>query len=126
MEHNFIVIEDVNPPSELRKVVLPSEEHQDETGQAATQIVSLTASVSDQQIQNAQSDHEKVDKFAESAPMPLVVAPSSHATQPPFSPASENLSQENPATPVTAQTLVLLTSRPEFDKNATPIVSDQE
>ena len=47
VEHNFIVIEEVNPPSELRKVVLPSEEHQDETGQAATQIASLIASISD-------------------------------------------------------------------------------
>ena len=56
--------------------------------------------------------------------MPLVVAPTSHATQPPFTPASENISQENLATPVTAQTLLMLTSRPKFDKTATPAVSD--
>ena len=31
VDQNFIVIEEVNPPSELRRVVLPSEEHQDET-----------------------------------------------------------------------------------------------
>ena len=81
VEHNFIVIEEVNPPSELKRVVLPSEEHQDETRQPATQTVSLTASVSDQQqVLNAQSALEKVDKFTETAPMPLVVAPFSHAS----------------------------------------------
>ena len=93
VEHNFIVIEDVNPPSELRKVVLPSEEHQDETRQPATQTVSLAASVSNKHIiQNAQSALEKVDTFAESTPMSLVVAPSSHASQPPSTPASVNIS----------------------------------
>ena len=57
--------------------------------------------------------------------MPLVVTPSSHAAQPPSTLASVNLSQENPTTPVTTQTLLLLTSGLEFDKTATPTVFDQ-
>ena len=58
--------------------------------------------------------------------MPLVVAPFSYTAQPPSTPASVNVSQENPATPVIAQNLLLLTSGPEFDKTATAAISDQE
>ena len=58
--------------------------------------------------------------------MPPMVDPSSHGRHPTLTPASEHLSIENPPTPVTAQTLLLLTSGPEFDKTATPAISDQE
>ena len=39
-------------------------------------------------------------------------------------PATATVSQEFPATPVTAQTLLLLTSTPIFDKTASPAVSE--
>ena len=54
-----------------------------------------------------------------------MVAPFSHVSHRPTTPATVNLSQENPATSVTAQTLLLLTFGPEFDKTITSTISDQ-
>ena len=41
-------------------------------------------------------------------------------------PTTATVSQDIPATPVTAQTLLLLTSTPKFDRIATPAISEPQ
>ena len=129
-----MVIEEVNPPSKMRRVIRPSEEHERTSELPTARSSSLLLIPLNQKgslVQRAETTPERAE------PNRTIVLVSETRNEvdilesktAPLSTLMPHLtiaiaSQEIPITLVTAQTLLLLTSTPKFDRTATPAISE--
>ena len=134
VEQDYIVIEDANPPSKMRRVILPSQESSQQSAQPTIQPSSLPLIPLSQEWFVDQLEEPAPERIRTEMTSILVAQPKTASavarseiaplSTPMPQPAIATVSQEFPATPVTAQTLLLLTSTPIFDKIASPTVSE--
>ena len=131
-----MVIEDVNPPSEMRRVMLPYEGVEGRTEQPATQPVSLRLIPLNKKGSLVQPAETAPERPVLESTLVLVVEPENEAaiTESKIAPLSTlmpdrtiaTVSQDVPTTLVTAQTLLLLTPTPKYDRIATPAISEPQ
>ena len=136
MNQQYVIIEDVNPPSEMRWVMLPSEVVERKSKQPLIQPTSLPLvpfSQEESLVHRAETAPKRT-KFERTLVLVIetgneaIVCEYEDATlrTPVPHPAIATASQDIPATSVTAQTLLLLTSTPKYDRTATPAVSEHQ
>ena len=134
VEQDYIVIEDANPPSEMRRVIIPSQESPQQSAQPVIQPSSLPLIPLSQERSLDQLEEPAPERLGTEMTSILVAQPETapaiaESEIAPLStsmpqPATATVSQDFLATPITAQTLLLLTSTPIFDKTASLAVSE--
>ena len=127
VEQHCVVIKEVNPPSEMRRVVLPSELPREQPAVATSNSPLVPLNPERPMVKMAKLAQKTTER---KRTLTLVTHPVAAAvvfepeTTPPTTPmpiqASITTSQDIAATPTTAKTLLLLTSAPHFDRTATP------
>ena len=122
MDQYCVVIKDVNPPSELRRVVLPSKEQEKMSEQLATQPPSLPLRSLGQEGSITERAEPALKRTEPERTLALAIEDVNQAaisepedalqsTPMPY-PAIAIASQEIPVALITAKTLLLLTSGP--------------
>ena len=127
VDQRFVVIEEANLPSKMRREVMPSVEQSEQAEQAAAQPLNLPLVPSTQERSMVEriktetvaaapkrTEHERDFALVTDSVVPnLEGAP---PTTPMPIPAFATASQEIPTTPNIAKSLLLLTCGPKFDK----------
>ena len=123
-----MVIEEVKPPFEIRRVVVPSEQ---QARHAATQLQNLQLVFADLERTLAKRIHTRVETATlEGTMVAEAQIGTIHASElaliltPMQNQATATSSQDIPVTPSTAKTLLLLTTSSQFEGISTNTVSD--
>ena len=122
VDQHCVVIEDVNPPSKIRRIVIPFGKQGDMTKQLTAQSSSLPLVPSIQERSMVEIIEPAPERIEPERTLALVVEAedavdvsepkTAHTSTPMPYAATTTTSQEIPATPVTAKTLFLLTFGP--------------
>ena len=135
LAQQFMVIKEANPPSEMKRAVVPSVQQFEQLEQAAAQPLNLPLVPSTQErsmVERIETETiavapERIEPkkdlalVTDSIVPDLEIAP---PTTPMPKPASVIAFQEIQATPTTAKTLLLLTFGPKFDRTGTQVGFD--
>ena len=128
-----MLIEEANPPSEIRKVVVPFVHQDNQVGQTATLLLNLPLVLVAQERSMVERDEIEaaaavVERTEIDKTLTLVIEPqaiyvsateAAHISTRMPNLASATTSQEILATPTTTKTLLLLTFGLKFDRTAT-------